>query len=231
MKVSVIIPTLNEATNIDLLLRFLLQNSDDSLEEIIVVDAQSTDNTEGIAQLAGAITLRSTQKGRAIQMNQGAAIAKGDILYFVHADCVPPPSYLRDIKEAIMEGYDLGCYRYRFDSTSFILKINAFFTRFSPLWCRGGDETLFISKSFFNNLNGFDEYYVVMEEYDFIKRAKANPANFKIIPKYAIVSARKYLTNSWLQVQLANFRAFRMFKKGINPKIIAETYKRQLNYR
>jgi rSAM/selenodomain-associated transferase 2 len=228
--ISVIIPTLNEAENIGQIIDYLQQNANDSLLEIIVVDAQSADDTEGVARQHGATVIQSLKRSRAAQMNAGAAAAKGSILYFVHADCYPPTSYLSDITEAIHAGFPMGCYRYKFDSKAFLLKINAFFNRFEPLVCRGGDETLFIERAIFNQLNGFDERFCIMEEYDFIGRARQQ-FKFKIIPKYAVVSARKYETNSWWQVQKANAKVFSMFRKGVAPEEMAAVYKRMLNYR
>lgn len=228
--VSIIIPTLNEAENIGRLIDYLNATADKSLSEIIVVDAHSSDNTERVALQHGARVVQSLKRGRSVQMNVGAKIAKGDILYFVHADCFPPPTYLSDILEAFTEGYPMGCYRYRFDSERFLLKINAFFTRFDPIFCRGGDETLFVERTVFEALNCFDERFCIMEEYDFIKRARAQ-YRFKIIPKYAIVSARKYETNTWWQVQKANFKVFSMFNRGESPEKMARTYRQMLDYR
>ncbi|MDZ7876537.1 MAG: TIGR04283 family arsenosugar biosynthesis glycosyltransferase [Saprospiraceae bacterium] len=228
--ISIVIPTLNEADNIGHIIDYLKQHADASLQEIIVVDAQSDDNTEGVAWRHGAVVVQSPKRGRAAQMNAGATRAKGDILYFVHADCYPPTTYISDIFYALQKGFPMGCYRYRFDSDAVLLKINAFFNRFEPLFCRGGDETLFIEKVVFYELNGFDEYYCIMEEYDFIRRAKER-FRFKIIPKYAVVSARKYETNSWWRVQRANAKLFSMFQKGAEPEKMAATYKKMLNYR
>lgn len=230
MTFSIIIPTLNEADNITKLVPFLKKNSDNRLLEIIVVDAQSTDETVAKARAHGAKVLASAKRGRAVQMNLGAQKAMGEVLYFIHADCTPPKSYLNDIEQSITEGYPIGCYRYRFDNQSFMLRINAYFNRFEPLWCRGGDETLFITKDTFEHLNGFDENFCIMEEYDFIKRARAI-FPFKIIPKYTVVSARKYETNSWIRVQIANMTAFNMFRFGVSSEKIAHTYRQMLNYR
>lgn len=230
MTISIIIPTLNEAENIGKLIHFLKQNADASLSEIIVVDAQSSDNTEGVASAAGAKIIRSDKKSRAFQMNLGAREAKGDILYFIHADCYPPTTYLVDIQRFMNQGYPMGCYRYRFDSDKFMLKINAFFTRFERLWCRGGDETFYVKRTVFEELNGYNETFVIMEEYDFIRRALEKYA-LKIMPSKVVVSARKYETNSWLRVQFANFTVFRMYTKGKAPEEMAQAYKRMLNYR
>jgi rSAM/selenodomain-associated transferase 2 len=230
MQISIIIPTLNEAENIGQLIQYLKRHATNALLEIIVVDAQSTDNTEGVARLADVTVLTSEKRGRAVQMNLGAKAAKGDALYFVHADCYPPESYCADIQQFINDGFELGCYRYRFDSSHFLLKINAFFTRFSPLWCRGGDETLYVKRTAFERLKGYDEYFSIMEEYDFIRRAQVH-FKLKIMPKYALVSARKYETNSYLRVQWANFRVFNLYKKGVAPSEIAKKYRSLLDYR
>lgn len=228
MKISIIIPTHNESKNINYLINNLLANRHNLVAEIIVVDAQSTDNTLEIAQQAGAIAVCSPQKGRAAQMNWGVKHATSDILYFVHADTKVPESYETDIQKALNEGYKLGCYRYQFDSSKFILKINAYFTRFNFLFCRGGDQTLFITKDLFEQMGGFDERFVIMEDYDILLRAK-QVARFKIMPKNAYVSARKYETNSWLRVQFANLTAMMMFNFRIAPERIARTYKKMLN--
>jgi rSAM/selenodomain-associated transferase 2 len=230
MQISIIIPTLNEAKNIGQLVQYLKRHATNALLEIIVVDSQSPDNTEGVARYAGARVLTTEKRGRAVQMNLGAKAAKGDILYFVHADCFPPESYCADIQQFTKDGFDLGCYRYRFNSSHILLKINAFFTRFPPLWCRGGDETLYVKRFAFERLKGYDEYFSIMEEYDFIRRAQVH-FKLKIMPKYALVSARKYETNGYFRVQWANLTVFRLFRKGVSPDIIVETYRGLLDYR
>jgi hypothetical protein len=132
---------------------------------------------------------------------------------------------------SIEQGYDLGCYRYRFDSSNLLLKVNSFFTRFPFIWCRGGDQTLFINKNVFFNVGCFREDYIIMEDYEFIQRAN-KVLKFKIIPKNVIVSARKYKTNSYLRVQKANFKVMRMFLSGkATQQEMVETYRRMLDYR
>ncbi|MAE87760.1 MAG: hypothetical protein CMB80_33810 [Flammeovirgaceae bacterium] len=92
------------------------------------------------------------------------------------------------------------------------------------MWCRGGDQTLFITRSLFDKLQGFDEYYCVMEDFDLLRRAK-EIAKYHIIQKEVVVSARKYTDNGYLKVQLANLNAFRMFNRGEDPQKIRSYYK------
>lgn len=226
MKLSVIIPVLNEAKTIGRLLEFLLENAGSKDVEIIVVDGNSSDETPEIVSNYPVRLLQSPQ-GRAVQMNVGAREAKGEILYFVHADTLPPASFYEDLVSQIKLGYIIGCYRFKFESSQVLLKINSWFTRFDKMWLRGGDQTLFVLKTVFETLGGYDEQFVIMEEYDFIFRAKKLGA-FKIIPKNVLVSARKYEKNSWLKIQLANLKAIRMFKKRCDPKQIKSMYQQKL---
>ncbi len=232
MQISVIIPTLNEQNNIATLVKSLQTNGRDAVQEIIVVDGGSSDQTVMVAQEIGARVISSLARGRAIQMNHGAKYATGDVLYFVHADTRLPDTFVSDIEQAIQEGYQSGCYCFRFDSDKFMLKINSYFTRFNSLTVRGGDQTLFITRTLFEDLGGFDENYVIMEEYDFLRRLWArNRSTFKLIPKDVLVSARKYETNSWIRVQMANLVAMILFRLGVNPARIAYGYKKMLDYR
>ncbi len=229
MAISVIIPTYNEGDRIYSLVAFINQFAAGLVYETIVVDAASTDNTCEQASLAGAMVITSMTKSRANQMNMGASVAKGNVLYFVHADVRLVPTFALDIKEAVTQNYQAGCYRYLFDSDKWILRINAYSTRFKGLMCRGGDQTLFVTKAVFNDLTGYNEYYAVMEDYDFIRRLRKKHS-FLIIPKNVLVSARKYDRNSWLQVQLVNLFAFILFFLGRNPLDIKKTYSNLLNY-
>lgn len=227
MKISVIIPTFNEEANIAMLIELLKNSGGDSLSEIIVSDGGSSDKTVFQAERAGAITVESNVKCRACQMNLAAKMANGDILYFVHADTRPPESFAQDILEVVQKGADAGCYRFQFDSKKFLLKINSYFTRFDRMMFRGGDQTLFVTREVFDNVGGYDENFRVMEEYDFIKRVRKN-YSFKIIPKSVLVSARKYDSNSWLKVNIANFIAFMMYRCGCSQDRMIKTYYRLL---
>ncbi|MBB5282331.1 rSAM/selenodomain-associated transferase 2 [Rhabdobacter roseus] len=194
------------------------------MAEIIVVDTPGQDNTAAVARQAGARVLISDRPGRAYQMNAGAAVATGEVLYFVHADVHIHPDYVADIQQALDEGYSLGCYRSQFDKPSAALRFNAYCTRFDRIWCRGGDQTLFIPKALFWSLGGYREDHLVMEDYEFILRARRQYA-FKIIPKAVVISTRKYLHNSYLRVNLANAVVMSMYFLGYSQQKLIRTYK------
>ena len=227
MTISVIVPTLDEAVNIKQLLKhFKKCQGQEFLGEIIVIDGGSKDQTLKIAQAQGARVSQS-EKGRAVQMNTGARIASGDILYFVHADVRPPLSCFKDIIQAVEKRNCIGCFAYRFDSEHPLLKVNSYFTQFDWVAVGGGDQTLFLLKKRFEELGGFDETLPIMEDFDFFWRAKKQyPVH--LVKKRALVSARKYQRNSYLKVQVVNAIAFTAFRWGYSPTQIAKWYKKHL---
>lgn len=226
--ISIIIPTFNEADNIGKLINYLKKNDGNNLTEIIIADAGSTDNTSEIAVRGGAKVLACPDRGRAVQMNYGASFAGAEILYFVHADCLPPESFFNEIIHAIQNGFEFGRYRTKFDSNKKLLKINGWFTRFDWFICYGGDQTLFITKKLFKKIGGFNNYMMIMEDFDIVQRGKQF-AKYKIIKKDVLISARKYDNNSWLKVQLANRTILSMYKNGATQIDMVKKYTESLN--
>ncbi|MEP6713628.1 MAG: TIGR04283 family arsenosugar biosynthesis glycosyltransferase [Ferruginibacter sp.] len=228
--ISIIIPVYNEEANIKKLLAYLHQHNNGIINEIIVSDGGSTDATFSVAAAAGAVVVASPEIGRAAQMNYGARLATGAVLYFIHADTFPHPSFFDDIKKAVEEEFEFGRYRTKFDSKKKILGFNAFFTRFDMFVCYGGDQTFFITKKIFEAIGGFNESMLIMEDYEIVQRAK-KMGRYKIIQKNVLVSARKYDTNSWLKVQRANYTIVQLYKKGATQQEMVTRYKELLHYR
>lgn len=228
MKLSIIIPTLNEEAKLPQLLDVLVPHTY-TYDEIIVVDAESSDKTISIAKKYGVKTIISEKACRAYQMNIGAKDAQGEVFYFVHADVTPPKTFREDAETLMKKGVDAACYRFEFDKNAIMLKFNSWWTRFDFMFCRGGDQTLFVQKNAFNTLNGFDENYTIMEDFDFIKRFRKR-FHFKIIQKPVVVSARKYEKNSYLKVNLVNLWSYWSFMLGRDPEKIKALYKRRLNF-
>ncbi len=227
--ISIIIPTLNEADNLRELLP-LLANCSGPEREIIVVDGNSSDSTIAVAKQYGALALTLSVRSRAKQMNHGVTQARGNILYFVHADTRPPQNCLEQVTQQIAAGHPTGCFRFRFDSSSWLLRINSFFTRFDRMWCRGGDQTLYVTREIFEEMGGFPTDHLIMEEYTFIRQVKER-YGFHIIPDDVLVSARKYEENGWFRVQIANLIVFNMYRFGASQERISRTYRQLLQYR
>ncbi|MEO7463022.1 MAG: glycosyltransferase [Ferruginibacter sp.] len=114
--ISAIIPVFNEAEYLaDTLHAIRGIDTDNLVGEIIICDAGSTDDSVAIARKSGATVIISTLKGRAAQMNAGAAKATSTVLYFLHADTWPSAQFSRLIKNAIEKGFGAGCFVLSFD--------------------------------------------------------------------------------------------------------------------
>ncbi len=227
--ISIIIPTYNEEECIGKLIRYLKSHTPNNVQ-IIVSDGGSTDNTIKIATGEGAMVVSGKNRGRAAQMNFGASFASGSILYFIHADCLPPESFYNKIIQSIREGSVLGRFQTRFDSKSILLKINSFFTRFDWFMCYGGDQTFFIKEPVFKKLNGFKEDMLIMEDYEIVRRARTH-YRYTVLKGEVLVSARKYKNNSWIKIQLGNRMIVKMYRRGASQKALVEKYKQLIDYR
>lgn len=223
--ISVIIPTYNEATIILSTIR-TLKNYDArrNIEEIIVCDGGSTDETVKNATAAGAKVI-SSKKGRAIQMNAGAGVAKGSVLYFLHADTIPPPGYAADIMGAIDKGYSIGCFRLRFDVHHWFLKANAWFTRFNVNAYRFGDQSLFVRKVVFEKSGGFNEKLIMLEDQEIVTRLKKH-GSFIVLSKPVTTSSRKYLVNGIYKTQAVYFLIYMLYRLGISQQKLLKLYRK-----
>mgnify|MGYP002073055748 FL=1 len=228
MKFSIIIPTYNESHNLKELVKYLRQSDIENFDcEIIVADANTS--TESHHELDSLFTYLPTNTcGRAKQMNAGAAKAQGDILIFLHADVKPPLSFLNDIAKSIDQGYPFGFFAYHFHPTNWILGLNAWFTKYKSLFSGGGDQIHFFTKELFHQLDGYNEKFVIMEDFHMMSKIKKQQIPYVIIQNQALVSARKYAKNSWFKVNFANLVAFSLFLLNIDPLKIKATYERLL---
>ena len=131
-KISIIIPIYNEAEIISGLLEHILNYTrKKNISEIIIVDGGSSDRSIEIVSNYSEVALISSPKGRAKQMNLGAENARGEILYFLYADSIPPKNFDKDIFDHIHNGKLAGCFKMKFDSNHWWLKLAGWFTQFN----------------------------------------------------------------------------------------------------
>ena len=204
--ISIVIPVLNESQTILDLLRHLkgMAFSMSNLSNIIVVDGGSSDNTLSLvsnyAETESSVKVITSEKGRARQMNTGAKQADGSILYFLHADSYPPQDYDRFIIENVEHGNEAGCFKMKFDSDHWWLRLAGWLTQFKWRACRGGDQSQFITKKLFKELGTFDERFIIYEDNDLINKLYAK-RKFVVIQEWLTTSARRYNENGVWKLQ------------------------------
>ena len=195
--ISIVIPVLNESENLPCLLDHLKDQIGRVLAvELIIVDGGSSDDTLTLAQQFKdtnrlAVSLITSQRGRAKQMNAGAQAAKGEILYFLHADSFPPKHFDVLIEKEVAKGNPAGCFKMRFDSKHWWLRFASWLTKFSWRACRGGDQSQFITRELFDEIGGFDESYIIYEDNILINELYARNS-FVVIQQPIQSSARMY---------------------------------------
>ncbi len=222
--ISIIIPTLNEASCIAGLLNYLKQFNNDQIE-IIVADGGSTDDTVAIAKINNCNVVECNKRSRPHQMNEAAKTAKGKILYFLHADSIPSKNFIASINQAIEAGNIAGCFRLKFDKHHWFLNFNCWFTRFNIDLLHYGDQSLFIDTNLFNKIGGFKECHLIMEDYDMVRRIK-HIAKFTIINENIKTSARKYIDNGIYKMQFYFYYIFILYKLGYSQNRLMAVYQR-----
>lgn len=227
-EISIIIPVLNEADYIKKVLLAISENAGtDRIKEILVVDGGSTDNTIFNAREFGA-TVISSKKGRAVQMNFGAEHATGKFLYFLHVDTLPPKNFDLAIINAFEAGFEVGCFEMQFNSSSRFLKFFGWCTKINHQLCRGGDQSLFITKNLFQDAKGFNENYIIYEDNEFIQRIyRLKP--FKIIPAKVTTSARRYEECGMLRLQWHFAIIHLKHYLGAKPKELYQYYSKHIS--
>lgn len=228
IKISIIIPVYNEVHRIGNFLK-QLERKIYNIEniEILVVDGGSSDGSQSKITQTDHLKLIHSEKGRAKQLNAGAQTAKGLLLYFLHCDSYPPQYFDRLIVQAFENGDYAGCFRLKFDWNHPVLMISQWFTRFNHISCRGGDQSLFITKILFDEIKGFDEQYIIYEDNEIISRLYKRK-QFVVLPEYVITSARRYKENGVYNLQY-HFSIIHLKRNlGHSAESMLEYYKRNI---
>lgn len=225
MKLSIIIPTLNEAEYCGFLFRDLKKLAIGS--EIIVVDGGSDDATQKLIRDFG-FDLLVTKAGRARQLALGASRAKGDFLLFLHADVRLERKQEVELDHAILNSVELASFPITFDTGHWFLRFNAFFSKFSHPYFHFGDQGLWISRSLYEGCGGFNPKSEVLEDQDIYQNACkiSRPKKFK---SRLTVSARKYREYGVIPLQCLFYRLWLMSKMGFSRKRIDRTYRNFLS--
>lgn len=170
------------------------------------------------------IMLLKSKKGRAKQMNLGANHAKGTILYFLHADSFPPKDFDVLVIKEVNKGNKAGCFRMQFDSNHWWLRLASWLTKFNWRACRGGDQSLFITKSLFDEVGGFDESYIIYED-NIMLNELYKRHEFVVINKKLKTSARMYRKHGIWKLQYLYWNIYIRRWFGADARALHHFYK------
>ena len=219
---SIIIPTLNEEAGLAGLLSSVLKEPQ---TEVIVIDGGSSDATCQIAEQAGVKVIRCN-KGRGRQMNAGAALARGEVLLFLHADSRLPRDFAQTIWKCMESGHTAGAFRLRIDDPHWAYRLVEFGANLRSrfLHLPYGDQAMFIRSEAFYAMNGF-RHWPLLEDFDFAQRLR-RCGRIIIAPSSATVSARRWQRIGVLKATLLNQIIIIAYRLGVSPATLASLYAR-----
>jgi rSAM/selenodomain-associated transferase 2 len=219
--VSIVVPTLNEATRIEPCLQRLRRDFPDC--ELVVVDGGSTDGTVDLA-VRYARTLRSAT-GRATQMNAGAAVTSGDVLWFIHADCRVPADALELLRRALRDpGVVGGGLQLSFDQRSpgldyLAASSNVRARRLNWIF---GDQAMFVRREVFDAVGGFPQL-PLMEDLE-MSRILRRRGRLVMLPTTVTASARRLVAHGvWRMTVLMQLLKLQ-YLLGVDPERIRRRY-------
>ena len=220
MRLSIVIPTLNEAEQIPATLAAAAAPG----VEILVVDGGSADATVDLARAAGA-TVLTAGRGRARQMNAGAAAADGDALLFLHADTRLPAGFDAAVAAALADPAVVGG---RFDvrlepSTPWLDLVAALINRRSR-WSRigTGDQALFVRRAVFEAMGGFPDL-PLMEDLAFSIALKRR-GGIACLRQTVATSSRRWLRDGPLRTVLLMWWLRFLFWCGVPAERLKRRY-------
>jgi rSAM/selenodomain-associated transferase 2 len=221
MNISVVIPVLNEEKTIAASLRALLPLAP---HEIIVVDGGSEDRTREICGSFN-ITVLTSKRGRARQMNHGARHARGDVLLFLHADTRLPPSALCDIAAALSDPRYLGG---RFDveleGEHWMLKVISRMISYRSRMTKvgTGDQALFVRREVFERMGGYPDI-PLMEDVAFCRTLKGM-GGVACLHSRVVTSARRWETEGVWRTILRMWTLKSLYLAGVSPARLKQFY-------
>jgi rSAM/selenodomain-associated transferase 2 len=220
VKLSIIIPVLNEADHLDEALarlfsfRWVVEDC-----EVIICDGGSQDNSLEIARRYSC-RIEHSATGRAIQMNQGAAVARGRHLLFLHADSILPA----ELDRLLPGDARWGHFRLRLDNDAFIYRVIEFAINLRSRVTRvaGGDQGLYFARDFFQSLGRFPSI-PLMEDVAICKMARRQ-AKPEIIASPMHSSSRRWQNNGVLKTILLMWSLRLAYCCGVDPIHLQRIY-------
>ena len=226
MRISIIVPTLNEQACITGTLRSLQQL--DGEKEVIVVDGGSSDDTMALACAEGAKVL-SAPPGRGVQMHAGSFEATGNVLWFVHADTVPPAHALEEIRAHLEDSRVVaGNFGLIFYGPSRAAKqLTAVYPMLRILGLCYGDSGIFVRRATYDQIGGF-RALALFEDLDLLRRLRG-AGRFVHLPSRIRTSSRRFERRNFALVWLQWTALQVLYWCGISPNWLARHYRHVRN--
>ncbi|MYF98658.1 glycosyltransferase [Candidatus Poribacteria bacterium] len=219
--ISVIIPILNEAKILEETLTCLQPQLEN--HELIIVDGGSTDESVSIAEKYGKVVF--SERGRAKQMNAGAAEATGDILVFLHADVQLESGAFKAVESTLSSGYVGGGFLQKIDGKSLLYRVIEISANMRGKFLKVfyGDSGIYVRRDDFRHIDGFPDV-PIMEEMVFSK-ALRKLGKTKMIKPRIHISARRWKKNGIVRTTTKNWFITLLYFMGFSLERIAELYR------
>lgn len=224
-RISVVMPVLNEEARIGRSLEDLCRL--DGIGEVIVVDGGSTDRTVAIARSFAGVKLLETSRGRACQMNAGAAVASGDSIVFLHADVTLPADAAALVDRALARpGAIAGAFKTwtvsdtHAERLGCLLHLADLRSRYTAL--PYGDQAIFVKAQVFKDLGGYPDQ-PLMEDLEFSRRLKRRGKIVRV-PANVIVSGRRFRERPLYYALLMNLFPL-LYRLGVPAAALARFYR------
>lgn len=228
MKVSIIIPVLNEEKNLSNVLANL-QCFRHAGHEVIVVDGGSTDSSLKLVRDAAAHDdidgFVESKSGRAVQMNNGAAIANGDVFLFLHADTTLPVNALSLVSSLTQSKHFWGRFDIRLSSDRIIFRLIETLINFRSRLTSiaTGDQAIFIERGLYKSIGGFPEI-ALMEDIRISRLLKKRLKPVCIKAK-VITSSRRWETNGVFSTIFLMWKLRLYYFFGVSPQRLSQLYR------
>lgn len=220
-RISIVIPTLNEAPYLDRALAPLRGAPD---IETIVVDGGSHDGTDVLAAEHGANLVRSSP-GRAQQLNAGARTAAGEILLFLHADTQLPAGFDGHVRQTlVLPNVVAGAFRLRIDGSRRAFRLIEWAVNLRSRYLRMpyGDQAIFLRTSTFHQLGGFPEL-AVMEDFELVRRLR-RLGKVALVAAPATTSARRWEQLGFWRTTWINQQVILGYHLGVPQQTLSRWY-------
>ena len=195
------------------------------VNELIIVDGESTDESREILEEAG-VTWLPAEPGRAVQMNAGAAASRSELLLFLHIDTQIDPDYIQSVRSAMGDpGMVGGRFDLRLDGDSPLFPLIGWFINVRSRLTRisTGDQAMFVRRGVFESLGGFPEQ-PLMEDIELSRRLKRQ-GKIACLREKVITSGRRWQRHGVLRTVLLMWRLRLLYWLGTPAEKLARHYR------